>query len=151
PVHSTRRAWTGSSMADSFQDLHRAVKSGTWVDELLAGGAVAVEGASSAIDPFSALFAHRLGRALEHFRPLREVLDKLTGIPDRVAAHAQTWTNMATEMAAMTNDLGSALASDMPDWQGAAADSYQSLMGHNVNALGGLSVLAETMAAATEA
>jgi uncharacterized protein YukE len=146
-----RSTTTGASLVDSFEGVHQAVNSGSWVDGVLAGGAFAVETAATVLDPFSALLSNGLGWAMEYFEPLREVLDKLAGIPDRVAAHAATWQNVSGELQAMASDLQGGLASDLPDWQGAAADTYQALMANNVDALGGLSVLAATMSASTQA
>jgi hypothetical protein len=148
---STRTAWTGSSLADGFQGLHQSVSSGNWVDGMLAGGAFALDAAATVLDPFSALLANGLGWAMEHFEPLREVLDKLAGIPDMVVAHAETWNNMAGALQTMADDLYANLSSDLPDWSGGAAESYRSLMVNNVDGLGGLSVLASTMSAATQA
>ncbi|MFG1996105.1 WXG100 family type VII secretion target [Actinoplanes sp. NPDC048988] len=142
---------TGASLVDSFHGLHQSVSSGNWVDGALAGGAFALEATATVLDPFSALLANGLGWAMEYFEPLREVLDKLAGIPDRVAAHAATWQNMAGELQSMSADLQGHLTADLPDWQGPAATTYQSLMANNVDALGGLSVLAATMSSATEA
>jgi uncharacterized protein YukE len=150
-VTSTRTAWTGMSLADSFQGVHQAVNGGTWVEGALAGGTMALEVTSIALDPLSALLANGLGWAMEYFEPLREMLDQLAGIPDRVAAHAETWTNMSGALRAMAADLQSCLAGDLADWQGPAADSYQAMMANNVQAIDGLSVLAATMSSATQA
>ncbi|GIE95888.1 WXG100 family type VII secretion target [Paractinoplanes rishiriensis] len=150
-VTSTRTAWTGMSLADSFQGVYQAVNGGTWVEGALAGGTLALEAVSIALDPLSALLANGLGWAMEYFEPLREMLDQLAGIPDRVAAHAETWTNMSGALQAMAADLQSCLASDLADWQGPAADSYQVMMANNVQAIDGLSVLAATMSSATQA
>jgi uncharacterized protein YukE len=150
-ITSSRTGTTGLSLADSLQGLRQAVDGGSWVDEALAGGALAVEAAATVLDPFSALLSNGLGWAMEYFHPLREVLDKLAGIPDRVAANAATWQNIAGELDAMAGDLQHTLASDTPDWQGPAAETYQSLMANNVDALDGLGVLAATMASATQA
>ena len=148
---STRTAATGSSLAEGFQGLQQAVNSGSWVDGMLAGGAFALDAAATVLDPFSALLANGLGWAMEHFEPLREVLDKLAGIPDIVVSHAETWNNMAGALQTMADDLRSSLAADLPDWAGTAAESYQALMANNVDGLGGLSVLAATMSSATRA
>ncbi|MFC7547507.1 WXG100 family type VII secretion target [Plantactinospora sp. GCM10030261] len=148
---STDPAWRGSSLAEGFQGLHQSVSGGSWVDGMLAGGSFALEAAATVIDPFSALLANGLGWAMEHFEPLREVLDKLAGIPDMVTAHAETWRNMAGALQTMAEDLAASLASDLPDWVGGAADAYQYTMANNVDGIGGLSVLAATMASATEA
>jgi uncharacterized protein YukE len=148
---SSRTAWTGSSLADGFQGLHQSVSSGSWVDGLLAGGSFALDAAATVLDPFSALLANGLGWAMEHFEPLRAVLDKLAGIPDIIVAHAETWNNMAGALQTMADDLYAGLASDLPDWSGSAAEGYQSLMVNNVDGLGGLSVLASTLSSATQA
>ena len=79
------------------------------------------------------------------------MLDRLTGIPDKVVAHAQTWNNMAGALATMAEDLQAGLAKDLPDWGGTAAQSYRTMMANNVDGLGGLSVLAATMSSATQA
>jgi uncharacterized protein YukE len=148
---STRTAYTGVSLAEGFQGLQQSVRGGSWVDGALAGGSLVGDAAATVIDPFSALLANGLGWVMEHFEPLRDLLDKLAGIPDRVVAHAQTWANMAGALQAMAEDLRSGLAADLPDWGGAAAESYRSMMTHNVEGLGGLAVLADTMSAATRA
>ncbi|GIE77897.1 hypothetical protein Aph02nite_38470 [Actinoplanes philippinensis] len=148
---STTTGTTGLSLAESFQGALQAVESGSWADRALAGGAFAAETVATVIDPFSALLANGLGWAMEHFEPLREILDKLAGLPDLVAAHAATWQNMATELHDMAADLQGHLSTGVPDWQGEAAATYQSLMANNVNVLDGLSVLATTMSSATQA
>lgn len=150
PVDSSRDPWTGSSLADGIEDLVSAIKSEDWVSGALAGAGLAVEGAATVIDPFSALLANGLGWAMEYFEPLRQALDELTGMPDVVRAHAATWNNMAAELHAMSADLGTHLGADMPGWTGEAADSYQALMANNVDAIGGLGAVSAGMAAATE-
>ncbi|MEV7628997.1 hypothetical protein [Actinoplanes sp. NPDC089786] len=150
-VATTRTATTAAPLADSFQGLQQAISGGSWVEGALAGGAFALEVTATVLDPFSTLLAGGLSWAMEYFEPLREMLDQLAGIPDRVAAHAETWSNMSGELAALAQDLQAGLDADFPDWQGAAADSYYSLMSCNVDALGGLSVLASGMASATQA
>jgi uncharacterized protein YukE len=148
---TTRTAYTGISLADGFQGLQQSVQGGSWVDGMLAGGSLVGDAAATVIDPFSALLANGLGWVMEHFEPLRDMLDKLTGIPDKVVAHAQTWANMAGALQTRAEDLQSSLAADLPDWGGAAAESYRAMMTNNVDGLGGLAVLADTMSAATQA
>lgn len=150
PVESSRDAWTGSSLADGIEDLVDAIKSENWVSGALAGAGLAVEGAATVMDPFSALLSNGLGWAMEYFEPLREALDKLTGLPDVVRSHAATWNNMARELHAMSQELGTHLGNDLSEWTGGAAESYRSLMSNNVNAIGGLAAVSAGMAAATE-
>lgn len=151
PVESTRTATTGLSLVEGAQGLMYALQSEGWVDDLLAGAAFGLEVVSTAIDPFSALLANGLGWLMEHFEPLREMLDQLTGIPDVVASHAATWNNMAGELSAMAEELQSMLARDLPDWVGPAATAYQTLMGFNVEAVAGLGGVCAAMTLATQA
>ncbi|HVK22114.1 MAG TPA: hypothetical protein VM677_12210 [Actinokineospora sp.] len=150
PVQSSREVWTGSGLADSIEGLVDAIKTEGWVDDALAGATLAVEVAATVMDPISALLANGLGWAMEYFDPLREMLDELTGKPDVVRSHAATWNNMATELHAMSEELGTHLNDDMPDWQGEAADAYRGLMVNNVDAIGGLAAISAAIAAATE-
>jgi uncharacterized protein YukE len=150
-VHSSREVWTGIGLADSLEGLVDAIRSEGWVDDLLAGAAFAVEVAATVLDPFSALLASGVGWAMEYFEPLRQMLDELTGMPDVVASHAATWKNIAGALDGMATDLQSWVAADLPGWHGASADAYQALMVNNVDALGGLGVVAEAMSSATEA
>ncbi|MEU5940097.1 hypothetical protein ABZ807_13070 [Micromonospora sp. NPDC047548] len=150
-VASTREVWTGASLADGFEGLVDAIRSEGWVDDLLAGAAFGLDVAATVLDPFSALLANGLGWAMEYFEPLRQILDDLTGMPDVVASHAASWDNMAAELQSMAIDLRSRLDGDLPDWQGRAAEAYQGLMGHNVEAVGGLGAVSAAMAVATQA
>jgi hypothetical protein len=150
PVQSSREAWTGSGLAESIEGLVDAIKTEGWVDDALAGAGLAIEAGASAIDPFSALLANGIGWAMEYFEPLRQVLDDLTGMPDVVASHAATWNNMATELHAMSTELGTHLQNDLSEWRGDAADSYRALMVNNVDALGGLGAISAAMGSATE-
>ncbi|GGS23029.1 WXG100 family type VII secretion target [Actinokineospora fastidiosa] len=150
PVESSREVWTGSGLADSIEGLVDAIKSDGWVDDLLAGAQLGVEVAATVMDPISALLANGIGWAMEYFEPLRQMLDELTGKPDVVASHAATWNNMATELHAMSEELGNHLNSDLPGWTGPAADAYRALMVNNVDGLAALGAISAAMAAATE-
>jgi uncharacterized protein YukE len=150
PVESTRRAWTGSGLADSIQGLVDAIESDGWVDDALGGTGLALEVVGSVMDPISALLANGLGWAMEYFEPLRSMLDEVTGKADVVNSHAATWGNVSGELSQIAADLQSLLDSSLGDWTGEAHDAYQSLMAHNVNAIGGLSATAAALSAATQ-
>ncbi len=149
-VVSTRKPWTGSSMGESIQGLTEAINSKGWVDDALAGAGLGLEVAATVMDPFSALLANGLGWAMEYFDPLRQMLDDLTGMPDVVASHAATWTNMATELYRMAEDLQRSVFMDTPGWNGQAADAYTGLMVNNFDALAGLGAVSDAMASATQ-
>jgi hypothetical protein len=150
-VQSSREAWTGIALADSFEGLVDAIRSEGWVDDLLAGAAFGVEVVATAMDPFSALLASGIGWAMEYFEPLRQVLDELTGMPDVVASHAATWNNIATELGNIAADLQARLTGDLPDWSGSVADAYQLLMVNNVDGIAGLGAISAALAIATQA
>jgi uncharacterized protein YukE len=141
---------SGTSLADSLQPLLDTIRSQEWVDDALTGAPPRIEVASTAMDPFSPLPASGLGWAMAYFEPLREILDDLTGKPDVVDAHVAAWHTMADELDTAGNDLGRRLDNDLPDWHGEAADAYRDLMIHNVEATGGMAVIAWAMASATE-
>ncbi|MCH7233049.1 hypothetical protein L0U85_19635 [Glycomyces sp. L485] len=149
-VQSSRQPWTGAGLADGIEGLVTSIQSGSWVQGSLAGVGLGLEVAGSVLDPFSALLANGLGWAMEYFEPLREMLDWLTGKPDVVMSHAETWYNMSAELFAMSADLGAAVGGDVDEWSGAASDAYYNMMGHNVEAIGGLGATAAAIAAATE-
>ncbi|WP_067499514.1 hypothetical protein [Actinoplanes sp. TFC3] len=148
---STRHAWTGSSIADNMQGLYQAIDSGSWVGQALAGGSLGVDLAASALDPFSALLSNGLGWAMEYFDPLREMLDKLAGMPDRVRQHAETWGNMADALENLATDLAGAVASDLGDWAGAGAEAYGGMAVGNADGISGLASAAAALASATMA
>jgi len=82
--------------------------------------------------------------AMEQIGPLREVLDELTGLPEVIAAHAVTWYNIAVEQRDMADELESFIASDVPGWDGAG--EHLRLMGHNIEAIRGLSSVSAAFA-----
>ena len=149
-VESTRQPWTGSSLADGIEGLVTSIQSGNWVSGTLAGVGLGLEAVGTVMDPFSALLSNGLGWAMEYFEPLREMLDWLTGKPDVVMSHAQTWYNMAEELFAMSGDLKTSVEGGIEGWSGAASDAYYNMMGHNVEAIGGLGAIASAIGSATE-
>ncbi|MGH3881233.1 MAG: hypothetical protein ACRDSK_29775 [Actinophytocola sp.] len=92
----------------------------------------------------------RFGWALVDAEPLRDVLDELTGKPLVIAAHAETWQNIAVELWAMAEELEDIVEYDIPDWHGDAAEDHRRLMGHNVEAVKGLSSVSAALAEITE-
>ncbi|WP_436528841.1 WXG100 family type VII secretion target [Actinoplanes sp. HUAS TT8] len=144
-------AATDATMIGDMQELVAEIRGGEWVDTLLTGATTGISVASAAVDPLGTLLANGLAWAMEYFEPLRHMLDELTGAPERVAAHAATWQNIAAELDHTAADLQRCLSGDLLDWQGTASAAYSSMMSHNVTAIGILSGTAAAMSAATEA
>ena len=88
------------------------------------------------------------GSALEQIGPLREVLDELTGLPDVIAAHATTWYNIAVAQRDMADELHDFIEGDVPSWDG--AEEHLRLMGHNIEAIRGLSSVSAAFAEITQ-
>jgi hypothetical protein len=86
--------------------------------------------------------------AMERIGPLRDVLDELTGLPDVIAAHAMTWYNIAAEQQDMADELEDFLCHDVPEWTG--AHEHVRLMGHNIEAIRGLSSVSAAFGEITE-
>lgn len=86
--------------------------------------------------------------AVEQIGPLRDVLDELTGRPDVIAAHAATWLNIAVAQWEMADELEGFIESDVPAWDDAA--EHRRLMGHNIEAIRGLSSVSAAFAEIVE-
>jgi hypothetical protein len=86
--------------------------------------------------------------AMEQVGPLKDVLDELTGRPDVIAAHAVTWWNIAVAQQAMADELADLIERDVPAWDG--AEEHLRLMGHNIDAIRGLSSVSAAFAEITE-
>ena len=81
---------------------------------------------------------------------MSEALDWLAGDPGQIAAHAQTWRNIAGALHERSAELDRAARWNTTDWTGAAADAYRTWSGQQKDAVGALAGAAETMAAITE-
>ena len=147
---STREVWSGSGLLEGAQGVADAILAESWVDVGIGSIGLGFEVIGASMDPFSALLSNGLGWAMEYFEPMREALDFVSGKPDLVTAHSNTWYNMSEELYSVWEDLGSALSKDLPGWTGEASERYQALMGYNVEAIGGLSGTASAMGAATQ-
>ncbi|MCR3749407.1 hypothetical protein [Lentzea californiensis] len=86
--------------------------------------------------------------AMEQIMPLRDALDDLTGLPDVIAAHAMTWYNIAAEQQDMADEIEDLLEQDAPQWSG--AEEHLRLMGHNIEAIRGLSSVSAAFGEITE-
>lgn len=148
-VESTRKPWTGFGLAETAVDAANTIQGGSWIDQIIMQNMVTLELGGAIMDPFSTLLSNGISWTIEYFEPLREILDALTGKPDLVASHADTWNNMAEELFGIAEELQSKLGSELGDWSGDAANAYQEMMAHNVEAIGGLGGTAMAMAEAT--
>lgn len=118
---------TGVGLYDACQGFGDAVASGSWIDVTLAGAGGFFEAVGAGVDPIGTLASSGLSWLIEHVDPLRELLEDLTGNPDVLLMHAETWANMAAEATDIGADMQALLEDYREEWTGAAADGFHTL------------------------
>ncbi|WP_439380737.1 DUF6531 domain-containing protein [Amycolatopsis lexingtonensis] len=119
------KAYSGISLLESANDLKSAIESGDWASVAMGAVGTALDALSMAMDPFGAVLAAGVGWLMEHVGPLKEALNGLTGNADEIAAQAETWKNVATELGSIGQDLTGMVTADTVSWTGPAADTYR--------------------------
>ena len=102
------------------------------------------------VDPIGGLLQYGIAWLIEHVKPLSEALDWLAGDPAAIAAHAQTWRNVAGSLWTEADALIRAARWDLTEWTGAAGDAYRTFAGHRAQALDALGHASDGMALITE-
>jgi uncharacterized protein YukE len=143
-------AWAGVWIAEDIQAIANGVSSGSWVDATLGGVSAGLDALALVSDPIGALLQYGVAWIIEHVRPLSEALDWLAGDPAQIAAHAQTWRNVAQSLRADVEELAGAVRRDVGDWGGSAGPAYRQWASEQQQAIGALAAAADTMAAITE-
>jgi hypothetical protein len=142
--------WAGVWIAEDIELLARGVRGGNWVEATLGGVSAGLDVLAMVTDPVGALLQYGVAWIIEHVRPLSQALDWLAGDPAQIAAHAQTWRNVAAAMSERGADLARLVRWDTTDWHGRAAEAYRGWAGQQQGAIAGLATAADTMAAITE-
>ncbi|HET6483575.1 MAG TPA: hypothetical protein VFG35_26530, partial [Actinoplanes sp.] len=138
-------------IAEDIETLCRGVKDGSWIEGTLGAVSVGLDALAFVSDPIGSLLQYGVAWILEHVKPLSEALDWLAGDPGQIAAHAQTWRNVAGALHGRAADLEQAVRWDVSEWTGSAADAYPDWVGQQKAAVGGMARGAETLATITEA
>jgi uncharacterized protein YukE len=141
---------TGIWIVEDAQSLIDSIKSGSWVDATIGAITTGLDALSTAMDPLGALASMAIGWLMEHVKPLKEALDKLTGNADKVNSYASTWHNVSEGLKQAGADLKKAVAKDTPHWEGKSAKAYGSHSDYTVDAVAGLGVAAEVLSEATK-
>jgi uncharacterized protein YukE len=142
--------WAGVWIAEDIETILAGIKNGSWIDTTLGAVSAGLDALAFVSDPVGSLLQYGVAWILEHVKPLSEALDWLAGDPGQIAAHAQTWRNVAGALHERAADLDRAVRWDASEWRGAAADAYRVWTGQQRDAVGALACAAETMAAVTE-
>lgn len=129
------KAYSGVPILESAMETHNALSKGDWASGALSAVGTTLDALGIAMDPFGAFLAAGVGWLIEHVGPLSGALDELTGDPDQIKAHAETWNNVTKELQAIANDLVGYVGSDTLGWIGAAGDAYRGRVQDTVNLL----------------
>lgn len=117
--------FSGIAIAESVVDTKKAIEEGDWLGGLLGVVGTSLDALGMAMDPFGAILAAGVGWLIEHVGPLSDALDELTGDPDQIKAHSETWKNVATELGKIKTELAEMVKKDTAEWRGEAGDSYR--------------------------
>ncbi|MBP2325037.1 uncharacterized protein YukE [Kibdelosporangium banguiense] len=137
------QGFSGVPLLESVNDTSKAIESGDWAAGVLGAAGTALDALGMALDPFGAIFSAGVGWLIEHVGPLSDALDELTGDPDQIKAHAQTWTNIAGELGSISTEMANLIASDTASWTGESADAYRARSTDTANLIGAAKAAAE--------
>ncbi|WP_433719263.1 WXG100 family type VII secretion target [Actinoplanes sp. CA-051413] len=143
--------WAGVWIAEDIEQIISGVQNGSWIDGTLGVVGAGLDGLALVSDPVGALLQYGIAWLIEHVKPLSEALDWLAGDPAQIAAHAQTWRNVAVSLGNEADELVRSVRWDVEGWTGAAGDAYRRHAGHRAENLRTLGLAADGMALMTEA
>jgi hypothetical protein len=101
PVDPLAGVW----IAEDIEQLCRGVKDGSWIDGTLGAVSAGLDALAFVSDPLGSLLQYGVAWIIEHVKPLSEALDWLAGDPGQIAAHTQTWRNVAGTLHDRAADL----------------------------------------------
>ena len=143
--------WSGVWIAQDIETLCAGVRNGRWIEGTLGTVSAGLDALAVISDPIGALLQYGVAWIIDHVKPLSEALDWLAGDPAQIAAHAQTWHNVAGALHDRAGDLDRAVRWDTAEWTGGAAEAYRNWVGQQKGAVDGLAQAATTLATITEA
>jgi hypothetical protein len=150
PARTSPSPWAGAWIAEDIEQIIHGVQSGSWIDGALGAVGTGLDALALAFDPIGGLLQYGIAWLIEHVKPLSEALDWLAGDPAAIAAHAQTWRNVAGSLRTEADAVIRAARFDVSEWTGAAGDAYRNHAGHRSQALDALGRAADGMALITE-
>ena len=142
--------WAGVWIAEDIELIAQGVENGSWIDGTLGVVGAGLDGLALVSDPVGALLQYGIAWLIEHVKPLAEALDWLAGDPGQIAAHAATWRNVASSLAAEADALAGSVRLDLSEWSGAASTAYRRWSSEREQTLRALSRASDAMALMTE-
>lgn len=140
----TATPFSGSGLLDSGSQLVAAVDSGSWVEGGLAGVGFAIDVAATAIDPLGSLIGAGVGWIIDHLEPLKGWLNDFAGNAGEVAAFAQTWSNIQTQLETSAQELAHVVG-QVDEMAGEAMEAYRRFQQDVVKHLSGAASWAGAM------
>ncbi|MEV4643859.1 RHS repeat-associated core domain-containing protein [Saccharopolyspora sp. NPDC049357] len=119
------QSYSGIQIAESVADTQKAIESGDWAGGVLGAVGTGLDALGMALDPFGAIFSAGVGWLIEHVGPVSDALDSLTGDPDEIKAHSETWKNVSAELEAINTEMKDLVKADTASWLGEAGDAYR--------------------------
>ncbi|WP_031467664.1 WXG100 family type VII secretion target [Sciscionella sediminilitoris] len=118
-----------------------------WIEQFAAGYSLGTYGVALAEGDWGGTaVAPVVSWALEHVKPLRLLLDEVTGNQDTVNAVANTWENMAGALQEASKNYADKVERTVQFWQGDAADAYREHARQLVGALASAGVMCHSWA-----
>jgi hypothetical protein len=142
--------YTGLGLVEDTYQVTSGIQNQSWVDGTLGGVGGSLDILSVAIDPLGSLVSWGVSWLMEHVRPLKEALDWLAGNADEVAAHAQTWKNVAAFTGAAREDFIRRVEQEVSGWFGSSGDAYREHAAAHASALDGIAVATQGISSAVE-
>ncbi|GIF37488.1 hypothetical protein [Actinoplanes xinjiangensis] len=149
-AHGSTTWSTGLGLVEDAHQISDGIRNNSWVDATLGGVGGSLNAVAVAVDPLGSLFAWGVGWLMEHVQPLRDVLDRLAGRPDEIAAHAATWRNVAAAAAEARQGYATAVRTQTAGWLGASGDAYRAHAGEQLAAVDGIATVTSAISYAVE-
>jgi hypothetical protein len=151
PRVDSTRWYTSSSILQELHDIGQGVQNRNWVEVGVGVFGAAADVGGAILDPIGTLASLGAGWAIEHIRPLSDMLDWVSGDPDQVAAYGQTWRNVARATDGAAELYKGYVDADIRSWQDAAGSTYRSLVSARCQAMHELEASAEVISKITDA
>lgn len=149
PRSISRSALEGLGPVSDFEQMCEGWKSGDWVEGSLATVGFGFSALATVIDPIGTALSAGIGWCIEHFAPLKDALEWLTGDESQVAGFSDTWANIAARIEEQRAVMESR-ANDLAAMHGAYIDALRQDVHDAIESLGRLVTAATALSGGFE-
>lgn len=135
----------GLTAVESGEEIGDGIAKGDWAKVALGGEGAGLDMLCAATDPIGYLSGQLASWMMEHLEPLRKILHALTGEPEMIRGYAATWSNISTEMGAVSAGYAAAAEGTRWVWGGPAGEAYRSHAHHVANLVKAAAGAADTL------